>query len=499
MKILYELVNQVSRQKKIVESLLPVDSKSPLRRLYLILLEEKKLSEEECMIEIYGKRNITAFSRLKTRLREILLQAIIFQINTNNLVDLRANVHLQVAMLSLLGKSLRIRKLEWIAAELLEKSLPKAIKYSLTEDIIMQSRQLYNYYSSNIKNNKYKSKKYYELQKQYLHIYEWEIKAENYFLDIQKTQSQSLANATELTKKKSLIYFKELEGIKDIHTFRFRFNRYRIFASYYEFHKDYRSLLSLTEETLKEFSSKEFSSEANISNIQIRNLWALIQAGRLEDTINFGIKAINKIQPAETNWFRLNYYILKAQLYSKKYFDAVQLITKIISNPRFNKISDYYHEIFYTALGYIYLINESDLSGELKGHRTILPEFKLGKFLNTVPVFSKDKRGINVSILLMHIGFLLQRKDYNSIIDRADSLNQYAYRYLRHDDSFRSNCMIKMVIQMTKADFNPVRTERYTTELYKQLKSVNLAGSGENIEIEVIPFEVLWEIMIKSL
>jgi hypothetical protein len=84
MKILYELAIQVSRHKKIVESLLPIDSKSPLRRLYLILLREKKVNEEECMIEIYGKKNITAFSRLKTRLREILLQAIVFQINTNN-------------------------------------------------------------------------------------------------------------------------------------------------------------------------------------------------------------------------------------------------------------------------------------------------------------------------------------------------------------------------------------------------------------------------------
>jgi hypothetical protein len=52
---------------------------------------------------------------------------------------------------------------------------------------------------------------------------------------------------------------------------------------------------------------------------------------------------------------------------------------------------------------------------------------------------------------------------------------------------------------MTKADFNPVRTDRYTADLRKQLSTVNLEGSGENIEIEIIPFEVLWEIMVKSL
>ena len=59
--------------------------------------------------------------------------------------------------------------------------------------------------------------------------------------------------------------------------------------------------------------------------------------------------------------------------------------------------------------------------------------------------------------------------------------------------------MIKMVIQMTKADFNPIRTDRYTADIRKQLGSVSLAGSGENIEVEIIPFEILWDIMRKTL
>jgi hypothetical protein len=225
-----------------------------------------------------------------------------------------------------------------------------------------------------------------------MYIYEWELKAENYFLDLQNTQFQSLANASEITKAKSLKYYTELERIKDVHTFRFRFNRYRIFASYFEFTKDYSSLLSLTEQTLKEFSSKEFSSETNINNIQIRHLWALIQAGRLNDTINVGIKALTKTTSDEINWFRINYYILKAQLYSRKYNDTVELMTKIYHNPKFSKINEYYHEIFYTSLGYLHLLAESGIVGNTKDVKKKLPDFKLGKFLNTIPVFSKDKR-----------------------------------------------------------------------------------------------------------
>jgi hypothetical protein len=499
MKILYELSDQVSRQRKVIEALLPADPKSPLKKFYQILLLSKKYSEEECMKEIYGKKNITAFSRLKSRLKEILLQVIVFQINTNTFTDIRSNVQLHVALNSLLGRSLNLRRLEWISAELLEKSLSKAIKYSFTDEVLIHVRQLIIYYSSHSRYNKYKAKKYSDLQKKYLYIYEWELKSENYYLDLQSTQFQSLANASEETKLKSIKYYRELEKINDINTFRFRFNRYRIFASYFEYTKDYKSLLTLSEGALREFASKEFSSELSLYMIQVRQLWALIQAGRLEETILVGQKSLNKISANDVNWYRLAYYVLKAELYSKNYENAVDLICNIISSPKFPKLNEYYHEIFYTTLGYIHLLFDSGYIADTLKSKDKLPDFKLGKFLNTTPVFSKDKMGINVSILLMHIAYLLQRKDFNAIIDRTDSLNQYAYRYLRQDDSFRSNCMIKMVIQMTKADFNSVRTERYTHDLRKKLSKVNLAGSGENIEIEVIPFEILWEIMMINL
>jgi hypothetical protein len=187
-------------------------------------------------------------------------------------------------------------------------------------------------------------------------------------------------------------------------------------------------------------------------------------------------------------------------MYGGKYDEALVLASRMINHPRFARISDFYQELFTTLLGYLHLLVDFNVvNKELSIEPDSLPEFKLGKFLNTTPVFSKDKRGINISIILLHIAWLLKRKDYSAIIDRTDSLNQYAYRYLRRDDTFRSNCMIKMVIQMTKADFNPIRTERYTADLRKQLSTVPLMGSGENIEIEMIPFEVLWDIMMRSL
>lgn len=498
MESLYELAKLCSRQKHLVESMIPEDDKSPLKKLFILTYSEKQMSENECMIEIYGKRNQTAFARLKGRLRDIFFQAIILQGQVGNLEDIRSVEFLNNFKQTLISRILLQRKATQLSTDIIEKSITKSMKFHVTENVLEQSRMLIAHYNGAMY-NKYKLNKYQAIQSQYLEIYKWEIKSENYYLDIQRDQFQSLANPSDEMKLKAYKYYTELQEAKGIRSYFFNYNKYRIEASYFEYIKDYHGLLMLSENALKEFNTPDFKTGNAISTISLRKLWALIQVEQIEESIKVGTKLMSRLSSGSLQWYRIAHYTLKAKLYHGDYTGAIDTISEMVVNPKFLKLGDYFKEIFTTTLGYIHLLVDSGLIGnssELKGK---LPEFKLGKFLNTTPVFSKDKRGINVSILLMHIGYLLQRKDYSSIIDRIDSLNQYAYRYLRKDDSYRSNCMIKMVILMAKADFNPIRTERYTAEMRTELSRVGLAGSGENIEIEIIPFEVLWDIMNKAL
>ncbi|MGB4850192.1 MAG: hypothetical protein WBP41_19870 [Saprospiraceae bacterium] len=497
MKTLYELARINQKNSRIVDSMISIDKESPLKKLNSLLSAKNVLDDTGAMVEIYGRKNISAFSRLKTRLKDILIRSTLLQNVNIEASDSRlteAHNHLRYALATKLLVDLRARSL---SVEIAEKAILKAIKYDLTESIILLARLLVVHFGSS-EYNKYKLNKYLLIQEKYLRIYIYEIKAENYYQDLQRTQLQSLAAPTESTKEKARKYIEELESINDIHSYFFILNKYKLKAAYYEYQKNFDALLKLSDEILKDFGS-EFKSAQFLQIINVRRAWGLIQSGRNEEAIASGYKDMAKIPVGSLGWYFIAHYTLKAQLYKGDYHQAINLITLMIDNPKFQKIGENFKELFFTTLGYINLIIESGLVAQSRHEKSPLPEFKIYKFLNTTPVFSKDKRGINVSILLMHIAYLLQRKDYNAIIDRVDSLTQYAYRYLRKDDSFRSNCMIKMVVQITKADFNPIRTERYTKELLQHLKEVKLAGSGENIETEIIPYEVLWEIMIKSL
>lgn len=497
MKTLYELAKYNSRYSKIVEALMPPEEDSPLKKLFSIIFSDKVYDDNKTMMLIYGKKNLSAFSRLKGRLKEVLIKSILMQNTTLETEYSRVNEQMNQYRHAIVTKFLQQRKINDLAIDIAEKAIIKSMKYHATENVLLLSRVLIRHYGA-AEYNKYKLTKYLEIQEKYLKVHNWEVKAENYYIDLQRIQLHTLAAPSESIKIKAKKYVDELDKVNDIQTFFFLANRYKVKAAYFEYEKDYESLLKLSDATLKELSAPEFRSNINTQNINLRKAWALIQAGRNDDAISLGIKDIKKTPSGTFGWYFISHYVLKAYLYKGDYQKAIELVKNMVEHPRFNKLGENYQELFNTTLGYIHLIVESGIY-DIKNRKNDLPEFKLYKFLNTIPVFSKDKRGINVSILLMHIAYLLQRKDYNSIIDRVDSLNQYAYRYLRKDDSFRSNCMIKMVIQMTKADFNPIRTARYTQELLDQLRQVNIAGSGENIETEIIPYEVLWEIMTKSL
>ena len=125
--------------------------------------------------------------------------------------------------------------------------------------------------------------------------------------------------------------------------------------------------------------------------------------------------------------------------------------------------------------------------------------FKLTKFLNEVDIFTKDKRGINISILIVELMHFLIHKRYERVVDKLDALNQYTFRYLRNDHTLRSNCFIKMLLKIPEAEFHPLRTIRYVKKYEQKLKENPFEISLKEIDVEIIPYEHLWEIILEIL
>ena len=462
MKKLYELARFCSQHRNVVEALLQGSENLPIWRLYRLLFSEMNLNNSEAMLETLGRIDGKQFSAMKVKMLDILVKTISIQNVSIDSENIRFNRVLGSLRKNIAARIILYKGSRSLAIEVLESTLTNSLLDQVTYDTLDQLRLLKLHYGTS-SYNKYKLNRCLELESYYTDLLENETKAINYFIDLKKIELQSLAQISLKEKELAARYSKELSEI-DARSKNFNYYRFQVQVKKCEFDRNFNELLELCDKAELEFSTNEFYSASSLVVVKQIRLWGLIQLGKYTESIPLGMSEIANADFGVTNWYSFLHYTLKAFLYSAKYVEASDLITFCIKHPNFKKLNLQMKELANLQLGYIHLLADSNLDFSATLRRNELPEFKLGKFLNTTPVFSKDKRGINVSILLMHIAFLLQRKDYNAIIDRVDSLNQYAYRYLR-----------------------------------KQLGHVTLAGSGENIEVEIIPFEVLWEIMTKAL
>ena len=109
------------------------------------------------------------------------------------------------------------------------------------------------------------------------------------------------------------------------------------------------------------------------------------------------------------------------------------------------------------------------------------------------------KRQENIPILLSQILILIIDKDYDRLLSRIEAVEKYASRYLRKDQNFRSNCFIKMILEIPKRNFHRKAVERHAKKYIQKLESMPLQMADQPYEIEIIPYEHLWEYTLESL
>src|SRR5688572_22095475 len=182
MKILYRLLNLNLNHINIIEDLVQSEKSKYLKKLYTILLNDGPYDDRKAMLEIYGSERLADFSRLKSKLKEILIRTTSLQIVPQESYGSRTNEAHHQFRSGLVVKLLVDLKEHDLAIQIAERALKQSIKYHITELIIILLRILVRYYGS-VEYNKYKLNKYLVMQDEYLNIHSWEIKAENYYID----------------------------------------------------------------------------------------------------------------------------------------------------------------------------------------------------------------------------------------------------------------------------------------------------------------------------
>lgn len=208
------------------------------------------------------------------------------------------------------------------------------------------------------------------------------------------------------------------------------------------------------------------------------------------------LKALSIVKPGTYSWFINKELHLTLALHAKEYGEAYIILSSAINHHKFNSLRLSMKERWLIHAAYVSFLV---FIGKINAKEDKIKKFKLGQFLNSIPTFSQDKRGLNIPILIIQILFMVVKKDYDQSIDRFDSIKKYCSRYLRKGENLRSNCFINMLLQIPASNFHKARVEQKAKRYWDKLLITPLEVASQATEIEIIPYEDLWQFVLDSL
>ena len=498
---LKELISIVTRHKvKSIEIVGKSSQNTLLNKLYDAIHDQKVDTEEEAIELLYGKKsNKKAYYKVKHALKERLL-------NTLFLIDTKENkysdrnkaylkTHKETMALSYIINAGIARK---TAISLAKKILKTAIPWRFSEMVISAGRALRSYHASKSGDRK-EFEKYNQLVLDFQELYNAELLVESMYNDIISyyvTDKSTKSFIYDLADQ----YLQRISQLDPkIKSARFYYQRAMLEIAKHMSINDYQTTVRLCQNALDNLFSLDYKDDKAIVTISYQLIACCIQLKKYEEGKE-KIDIILSIQdPATFNWFKAYELYLNLCFHTKEYDMAAEIYYKISKHKKFKFLPDSVKEIWNIYQAWLYLLSKTNhiQSEHLKNMPT--SRFRASRFVNDMNLFSKDKKGLNIPILVIYILLLLEQKKYDLLIERVEALSKYVDRYIKRSENQRSNFMLRMLLEISKNDFQIHLIQSKTEKYLEQMSQTPIDLSNQSHEIEILPYEITWELALEIL
>lgn len=489
MEEIKELVKIVTNRGVRKISLLDWDEKRRSKDMELFYGVQKGvyLTDEQAAEGLYGRTpDLAAYKMAKSRLRKKLLNHLFFLDFSRSRISHKyeqecLNLLHQARMLVNLGE-------HKTSERLLNKLLKISTETEFTYITVSCLELLLYIYSQTGKHRLFYKNK--EVLLHYRHIARFEQEAEDYY------------NMARLELKKSVLARKEylpklatiLERLRNIWKQSHSFNAfefyYKLNLFYFELIGNYHEIINTAQESDQLFAGNKinpirFDHRFN----KFMSVSACLRNKDYDHGLSLAREHIQAFDSASSNWFAfMENYVLLA-IHAKKYDTALKLIVDVDRNPFFTKLARLTKERWNLYRSYLYFVHPTEI---------LFTEFNYQTLVSSVPEYSKDKQGFNVAILILQYLYFLKKGDTDSLLHRVEAMRKYAGTHLRDNFSDRTRDIFKLLMLAVKEDFQPIACRKKGRYLYDKLQDV--APPGEAFaEIEIIPYEHIWEIILTIL
>ncbi len=485
------LVTNYTKKNRFKEGTEEIGERAKYLKLISGLASKSWENEADAQTGIYDKPlGDKTFAMLKTRAKEQLVN-MIFQMDTHKRFKSSYDKAYFLTCKNLLaGAILLMQNRQNAGEDMLKLALYNSKKHFFTDLSIIALRQL-RYFSS-YSGNKTSFKKLDIELKKALEIQKAELLAEELNQELILEIVRSVSNQAMLadTAKKSYTILQNLVLKHD--TYSVRINMYRIGIRYFDFINDFKNVIrvaSACEDYLN--SNPHLSQRVRLGEMNLQKLSSSLHLRDYQNGNEYAKTCMELFNPGTLNWLIFLEWHFLLCLHTKNHEKAGEIYNQVIKHPSFNNYPPQSKEkwkIFESFL--VYTLSDND---------KLSRKFNISKFLNEVPLYSKDKAGYNLSIMIAQIVLSLKIGDLDKIVQRGDALKLYASRYIKKEKNPRSYYFIKMLMVMIKYDFDAKKTAQIAEKFFIKLKAAQLGLQSELETLEVIPYDLLWPELINRL
>lgn len=115
-----------------------------------------------------------------------------------------------------------------------------------------------------------------------------------------------------------------------------------------------------------------------------------------------------------------------------------------------------------------------------------------------LPDFNRDKLGYHVAALIIQLLYFLHRRNLDEVALRLERLRKYRQLHLQEAETLRSRLFLKLLALLHEEDFNPRTCAERGAPLVEKLTQAPVPGEAF-AEMEVVPYECLWQLTLDAL
>lgn len=498
MQALKELIQIVSTNKLSFAPAIFENENSKLAAFYNQIATNQLHTDEQAADLFYKEgKDSAGYKKLRGTLKNRLIDAVL-------LLDLNqfANTQRQKAQCRCYKdwaavKMLMSKNANTAGIALCQRLLKRAKKYEFTE-LVMETASLLRVYYGTVGGELRKFEHYNDLFKYYRSIWNQENLAEELYTELVVRYVKSKATQPEIYAQASNYYEKIAAPIEKYNTYRLHLSGKLIQMMIHTSTNNYPEASQLCDKIIRFFESKEYVAATPLQIFWYQKIVCCVQLRQFEQGKNAIKQCLMYQEEGSYNWFKMQQMHILLSFHTRSYQQAYEQFAMLVNHPQYSNLPEHFSEtirIYGAHLYYLSAIGKIEL---LEKDR-YFHNFRLAKFVNDTPIFSKDKRGMHIPILIIQILLLTLDRKYGLVIDKIDAIEKYCSRYLRKDDTFRSNCFIKMLLQIPISNFHRISVERKTKVFVNRLLEMPIELAQQTHDVELIPYEDLWEFALSSL